>query len=149
MTVLPRLRAVTAVTRSARAGRGLLALLSLLVVLSAWACGTRTLDVGTGLSSPRAVTASADAAVQGPGEATDRVRPGSSQCEAPGTPPPCKKVLLAQPDVRLLETAEPVARTAALAATGLDTLSADVCRDVVTSGLSPPAGRAVPDRMRI
>ncbi|WP_437088910.1 hypothetical protein [Streptomyces sp. enrichment culture] len=58
-------------------------------------------------------------------------------------------MLLGQPDVRLLETTEPVARTAVVTAVGLDTASADVCREAVTSGLSPPSGRAVPDRTRI
>lgn len=140
---------MASVTSSARARRGLLALLSLLVVLSAWACGTRAFDAGAGLPGPRTVTASADAVAQGPVHATATVRPGSSRCDTPSTPAPCRKVLLAQPDARLPETTEPVARTAAVTATGLETVSADLCRDVATSGLSPPAGRAVADRMRI
>ncbi|MEU0303130.1 hypothetical protein ABZ252_27305 [Streptomyces sp. NPDC006175] len=148
--------AVTGPTHT-RARCGLTALLSLLLVMSAWACGTRALANGeVTLARGRApVTAPVDGSAQEPSareEAPDTVDAawhGSPQCETPGSPAPCRKVLPAQPDVSLPAATDKVAPSAALSGAVPRTASADVRRDAVTSGLSPPTVRTVPDRMRI
>ncbi|MBF8173746.1 hypothetical protein IW294_23645 [Streptomyces olivaceus] len=140
-----------------RARHGLTALLSLLVVMSAWACGTRALANGeVTLAWGRApVTAPVKGSAQEPsaGEeapgTVDAARYDFPQCETPGSPAPCRKVLPAQPDVSLPAATDKVVPSVALSGAVPRTGSAGVRRDAVTSGLSPPTVRIVPDRMRI
>ncbi|MFI1023131.1 hypothetical protein [Streptomyces olivaceus] len=141
----------------ARARHGLTALLSLLVVMSAWACGTRALANGeVTLAWGRApVTAPVKGSAQEPsaGEeapgTVDAARYDFPQCETPGSPAPCRKVLPAQPDVSLPAATDKVVPSVALSGAVPRTGAAGVRRDAVTSGLSPPTVRIVPDRMRI
>ncbi|MDA5146081.1 hypothetical protein PEM37_31670 [Streptomyces sp. AD681] len=158
VTPVPRRpRTAIAGPTPARARHGLTALLSLLLVMSAWACGTRAHAHGeVTLAWGRAtVTAPVEGNAQEPsaGEeapgTVDAARPDSPQCETPGSPAPCRKVLPAQPDVNLPAATDKVVPSVALTGAVPRTSSADVRRDAVTSGLSPPTVRTVPDRMRI
>ncbi len=151
ISVLPRFGPATWAARHAKTRSYLLALLSLLVVTSAWVCATGVLstDAPAAASGRESVTVSEVTTAQEAHDTAEAVRQDSSRCEAPGSPSPCRKVLVPQPDLRLPETTAPAALTAALPVSVPHALSADVCRDVVTSGLSPPPGRAATDRLRI
>ncbi|MEY9485708.1 hypothetical protein RKD26_001502 [Streptomyces calvus] len=145
---------MTATTRHAGARHRLLALLSLLLVVGAWACGTRALsyvDPADAVAQQSRViaTASTDVTAEKAGGAAETARDGSSRCEAPGSPAPCRKVFVAQPDLRLAQATDIVLWAVGPPAETPPTVWADVCRDVVISGLSPPTAPSVLDRLRM
>ncbi|MFJ8795820.1 hypothetical protein [Streptomyces sp. NPDC102462] len=104
--------------------------------MSAWACGTRTVSF-TGTPAA-AVTADTGTIAEEPSGDTAAVRHGSAQCETPDRPAPRRKIFFPQPVVRLPDTAGVVVQGAAQPSEVFRMTAADVCRDVVTSGLSPP-----------